>query len=270
MIGEYSRGGFNAVLVKIENTVFREDSGIRGLDGKPIQIDSTYQPERRLKFSGVVVQLPIGLGNAPLTQVPPGYPSYGAIRQMNDGEQDDPHPALYSSGGNYEYKFMSDIPQEVLLGDLIYFKWKALHNRSNLVAETKGSPKVWIFRIPYDQILCVVRNKEIIPIGSQVLIDPIFESWDNILRPTFYPYKDKFNKPIPRPKSEWLQTKVAPGHLNRTGIVSHIGSPLIGEQVYLKIGDKISYKPNFKNFIEIEGRNYFALRQDQILAFDRK
>lgn len=268
MIGEYTRGGYNAVLVKIENSVFRDDSGITGLDGKPIQIDSSYQPERRLKYSGVVVQLPIGLGNAPISQVSSGFPGYGAIRRFDDDDMDEPHPALYQLGGNYQYKFLSDIEQEVKLGDKIYFKWKTLHNRGNLVAETKGSSKSWIFRVPYDNIICSIRDEKIIMIGSNVLIDPIFESWEEILVPTFYPYKDALGMPIQRPKDQWIQTKTAPTHKNKIGKVAAIGSPLKGEECYLKVGDRISYKPNFRNFTEIEGGKYFVLRQDQILAYD--
>jgi co-chaperonin GroES (HSP10) len=103
-------------------------------------------------------------------------------------------------------------------------------------------------------------------IGSHVLIDPIMESWDEILHPTYYDIKDKFGAKIPRPKSEWLQIKTAPAKKDRQGIIKHIGSPLRGEKCHLAQGDKILFKPNMRNLIKIEDKNYFVMRQDQIVC----
>jgi co-chaperonin GroES (HSP10) len=105
-----------------------------------------------------------------------------------------------------------------------------------------------------------------IMIGSHVLIDPILETFDEILRPTYYDIKDKFGNFIQRPKKEWIQIKTAPSKKDRQGIVVEVGTPLRGEKCYIKKGDKILFKPNMKNLIKIEGKSYFVLRQDQILC----
>jgi hypothetical protein len=267
MIGNYKKAGYNSVLVLIEGSIFNEDTGVQGLNGLTIQADTSYQPEKRLKCHGKVIKLPVDLSNVPISQASSGFPVYGASRDLNN-EDEEISTSLYSTGGNFEFKFMSDIPQEIQEGDKIYFRWRVLMSMGNKVAESKGSPKQWIFKVPYDQIICAVREGKIIPIGSNVLIDPIFESWDEILRPTYYPYKNSLGEPIERPKSEWLQIKVAPGHKERVGKVAHIGSPLKGDRRYMKAGDHVLYKPKLRNMVEIEGGKYFVLRQDQILTFE--
>lgn len=265
MIG-YKRGGAGYVLVKLTGSLFNTDNKAKGIDGKEIMIDASFQKEKRARIDGTVIQLPFFMGNAPISQIPIGYPAYGQIRDRRGEDIDDSMPELYSEmGGQYEYKMMADIEQEVQLKDKIYFKWRTTFNHKNLLAQSM-EPPAWIFRCQYDNIYCVVRDGKIIMIGSHVLIDPIMESWDEILHPTYYDIKDKFGKKIPRPKSEWLQIKTAPAKKDRQGIVAHIGSPLRGEKCYLSAGDKILFKPNMRNLITIEGKKYFVMRQDQIVC----
>lgn len=263
----FSKGGSGYVLIKITGNLFNTKTGIKGLDGQDLQVDSTFQKERRARLDGEVIQTPFYMGNAPISQIPIGYPSYGQIRDIKE-DMDDSVPQLYAAtGGLYEYKMMSDIIQEVNIGDKIYFKWRVTFNHKNLMAQSVGNgTPTWIFRCQYDNIYCKVTDGKITMIGSHVLIDPVKETWDEILHPTYYDIKGADGKYIPRPKSEWIQVKTAPGNKDRQGVVAEVGTPLKGEKCLLSKGDRILFKPNMKSLLTIEGKQYFVLRQDQIVC----
>jgi len=200
MIG-YKQGGSGYCLIKIQGNLFDTNTGKKGVNGQEIVLDATFQKERRARIDGEVIQIPFYMGNAPIVQVPIGFPGYGLIRDLGDEEVDESIPELYSpTGGIYDYKLMSDIEPEVQIGDKIYFKWRVTFNHKNLLAQSMEGTPTWIFKVPYDHIYCAVRDGKIIMVGSHVLIDPVMETWDSILRPTYYDIKDKDGNFIPRPK----------------------------------------------------------------------
>lgn len=265
MIG-YSKGGTGYCLVKIDN-LFEDTTEAKGINNIPLMTDTTFQPERRIRTTGEVIQLPLFMGRQPIMQIPGGYPGYGAIRYIPDHDSDEELSQALYSHGYYDYRLMEDIAPEVEIGMKIHFKWRTLFARKNLIAETKGKDgRQWIYKVPYDQIYCGVKDGEIIPIGSHVFIDPVLESWDEILLPTYSHIKDKEGKPIIKPKSQWIQTKSAPSQKDRLGIVRHIGTPLRGDVRHLEVGDKVLYKPNLKSMITVEGAKYFIMLQDMIVC----
>lgn len=260
MIG-YSKGGSGYCLIKVDN-LYRVDEKI---NGQAIVIDNSFRPEHRVRTWGKIIQLPFIMGNTPIIQKSNGYPGYGAIR-MAEGEMSAPAESFYTPGSVNQYKMMSDIVQDLAIDDLIYFKWRVIYSLKNRIAEEVGKDKKksWIYKVPYDHIFCKVKDDKITMVGSFVLIDPIFETWDEILRPTYTQFKDKHGNWIPKPKSEWLQVKVAPSKLDKTGIVAHVGAPLRGETCELKPGQKVLFRPNLKNLVTIEGRKYFVMLQDHV------
>lgn len=269
MLISYKKGGAGYVLIKVHS--LRDSStGYKGIDGKEIMVDTSFEPERKVRTNGEVIQLPFYMGSIPFSQIPIGTPSYGAIRDVTDGDMDDPHPALYSIGGFMEYKLTSDIEPEVQIGDKIYFPWRVLHAAKNMIAETisKEATKVktWIYKVPYDNIYCAVRDGKTIMVGSWVFIDPIWETWEEILRPTYYPFKNARGEFEKRPQKEWLQVKVAPSKMDRQGIVAHVGSPLRGERCNLAVGDKVLFRPNLRNLVKIEDKKYFVMRQEHVVC----
>jgi hypothetical protein len=179
---------------------------------------------------------------------------------------DDAHPALYRIGNINKYKFMSDIAPEVEVNDLIYFKWRVLYSAQNIIAKSSGDSPEMIVKVPYDHIFCAVRNGKIIPIGGNVLIDPEFESMDDILKPTYYPTVDSQGNKMPRPKEEWIKVKQFPEDKDRQGTVKHVGTPLKGDRCFLEPGMRVVYKNRLKNLVTIEGGKYIVLPHNTILA----
>lgn len=266
MIG-YKKGGTGYCLIKVDNP-FEVDTGAKGINNIPLVSDVTFQPERRARTSAIVIQEPLFLGNQPILQVNSGWPGYGPVRHIPDHDSDEDISTVLYSQGDYNYKVMSDIAPEVKIGDKAYFVWRVLFNRKNLIAETKAKSgdREWIYRLSYENIYCVVRDENIIMIGSYVLIDPILESWESIFVPTYSHIKDEHGKPILKPRSQWIQSKTAPAQKDRLGIVKHIGTPLRGDVCHLSVGDKVLYKPNLKSMITVEGVKYFCMRSDFVVA----
>lgn len=267
MTEKFSKGGVGFCLVEMKGGMYNEGTGVKGVDGKEIIVgDVGFRREHYVKTKAKVIQLPIGLSHNPITMHSFGFPPYGACRTI-DGDMDDPSPAIYSNNPPMEYKLSSDIRQEVCLHDDIYFKWRVVFSKQNLIAQSADKPPSFIFKVPYDHIYCAVRDGNIIMIGSHVLIDPVWEQWEDILVKTYYQnIKNPDGSLMERPKKEWILKKASPDKKDRQGIIAHIGSPLKGWNTDLKQGDRILYKAKLNNLVTIEGKKYFVLRQDQIVC----
>jgi hypothetical protein len=229
------------------------------IKGRELHFDPMFQPWLHVRKYGTVTQLPYRLTAIPIMQENAGIPPYYD----------------YSP---YEYRYLSDISMEVQIGDKIYFHHNTIIRlQQNLVYEEKVAnaekgvfePRYFL-KVRYDQVICAVRNGEIIPIGSYVLVEPDWESLDDILRPTYEltGLLDDQGQPMKRlkPKDQWLQIKPAPNYHSLTGFVRHIGSPFIGDKCENQVGQKIVYRRNADWMMEIEGEKYFAIRQRHILG----
>ena len=264
MIEKYKRGGIGMVLVRMEHT-HKVNTGIVGLNGQELVIgDHEYQKERNARTQATVIQTPLSIGRKPIGSKREGIPKYGPIR-IPEADIDGINDAVYARPKT-EYTWMSDIAPEVQVGDSIYFAWNQTFDGRNVIAKAKDG-KSMILRIAYDTIHAVVRDGKIIPIGGNVLIDPIWENFDSTLRPTYYPFNGPDGKPAVRPKSEWIQVKLFEKHKDREGVIKYIGTPLKGQRCALKPGMRVMYKPVLQNLLDIEGGKYFVMRQDQILLY---
>jgi hypothetical protein len=263
MLG-FKRGGVGYVLIKTDS-IHEHTINLVGENGQKLISDVTYLPQQRTRVYGTVIQTPVEMGMGFVSMSSPGVPGYGAIRTYNHHDMETPHPAFYKIGGTTQYKFMHDIFPDVEINDLIYFKWPALAKK-NLVAESRGEPKEFLFKIPYDQIICVVRDGKIIPIATHVLVDPERETFRDILAPTFYPTPGPDGQPVPRPESEWIMKKAFPENKPRQGTIAHVGKPFRGDLPTMQEGMKVLLKLNIKNLYTIEGREYIVIPQSKILA----
>lgn len=257
----FRRGGVGYVLVKTD-TILEDSVG----DGRPILVDGSYDRAKVVRTYATVVQTPVSMGNYPIRQIPVGFPGYGAIRIYKDHDMDNPHPALYRIGGVNKYRFMSDIAEEVMVGDRIYFKWRVMYGRNNILARSEGDNPEYLVKVPYDHIYCAVRGGEIIPIGGHVLIQPEREDEREIMIKTYYDVKDRNGNPVERPESQWIRTKIFPDNKDRVGTVFRTGTPLRGDGRYLENGIRVVYKTRLKSLLLVEGHRYFIIPQNNILA----
>lgn len=265
----YRKSGTGYVLVVCEAT-HKAGTGRMGIDGKEIIIDIAFNPMQYAFNHAVVHQLPFEMGNMPIMQVPCGAPGYGSINTPK-GSMEYPSTDIYTIGGVYKYKYISDIVPEVQIGDKIYFKPRTLNNARNLMGTLKdenGKAQKYIYKVPYENIFCAVRDGKIIMIGGWVLLEPMMEDFEDILIPTYHQYlRDEKGNPLLLPKEQWRKKKQAPEHDNLRGKVAHIGNPLKGEPCDIQAGATVIFRRQIKTFFQvIEGERYIILSQDQIMA----
>lgn len=236
----------NFVIFKTD-TLFNYGVKFKGIGGKDLVIDPTFEPARHVRIYGEVVSLPFELTNFPITQEYRGLPSYGVESP-------------------FRYKFLNDIEQELEIGDRIYFHFNTVKQHNFVQVDGVHPDRVWYIKVRYDQIICAVRKGQIIPIGGYVLVDPDFESWEDISIPTYSDLLGEDGKQILKPKSQWLVKKSAPQYKYLLGFVRHIGSPLRGDKCEVKQGQKIVYKPNADWTVRVEDRDYFVIKQRHIVG----
>ncbi|HDZ13606.1 MAG TPA: hypothetical protein ENH60_01745 [Pricia sp.] len=284
------KAGDNNVIFKVDR-LFTDKVKVKG---KKLFFDPSFDPQRHTQTWGEVVQIPLKLTGLPIMQEDAGTPPY-------------------HERGTYRYKFVSDIEQEIKIGDKVYFHFNTMLSPNNQIKTDRsftGSVKSMLFKVRYDQVLAAIRytpaektmdvwnctmrlhelrsesgetifaqldgdniyRREIIPIGSYALIRPDMESWDEIIVPTYFTspegkvLKDKFGKKIEKPREKWLQIKQAPEAKHLLGFVEHIGSPLRGDKRQVNPGDHIYYRHNADWVVNIEGEDYYMIRQRHIIA----
>lgn len=237
----------NFVVFKTD-TLHNTGTVFKGIGGKNLVLgDPNFDPAKHVRIYGEVLSLPIELTDIPITQEYKGLPSY-------------------STQSPYRYKFLSDISQEIKVGDRIYYHFNTIKPHNMINVEGVHPNRTWYIKVRYDQIICAVRDGNIIPIGGYMLVDPDFESWEDIMVPTYSNIQDNDGKPILKPKSQWLVRKSAPGYKYLLGFVRHVGTPLRGDKVEVKVGQKIVYTRNADWLVNIEGKDYFVIKQRHVLG----
>jgi len=236
----------NYIIFKTDQ-MFNDKVKFKGVGGKELVIDPSFDPQRHIRTYGEVVSLPLHLTKRPIMQEHRGTPAP-------------------TEGSPFEYRFLSDVKQEVKVGDRIYFHFNTITMRNCVKEEGKHPDRTWYFKVSYDQIICAVRDGQIIPIASYALVIPDYETWDDILHPTYTNLKDAEGRPIPKPKDQWIQTKVKPEYHFLTATVKYVGSPLGKDALEIEPGQKIWYRRNADWMNTIEGVEYFAIRQRHIIG----
>lgn len=233
------------------NTRFEEVLDAKGIGGQQLVLNTTWDPDRHSRIYGEVISIPKRLSKfLPIGQDYTGYPL--------PSPQSDYLPVI---------KFMKDIVMEVRVGDRIYFNFKTLRYEENFIGYFPVNEEIKpVYKVRYDLVHCVVRDKEIIPIGGHVLLSPDMEDMEDILIPVMSSIKDNEGNLIPLPKDKWIQTKLEPQNKYLRAYVTHIGTPLRGWQCHFKVGDhvimrKIGGKRSPYPVRQIEGEQYYVTRQ---------
>ena len=262
---------FQDYIIFKTDKMFDDKVKYKGLNGREIIFDPSFQPWLHVRTYGEVVSVPLHLSSVPMPlQEPVGTPSY-------------------HDNAPIRFKHMRDIVPNVEVGDKIYFHYNTI-SMQNLVHQEGAHPdRTFYFKVRYDQVICAVRedktighvsdgshssgertvkvsHKKIIMVAGYTLVEPEYETLDDILIPVYTNMVDQDGKRIPKPKDQWIQTKKAPEYRDLKGTVRHVGEPLKGDVCEVKEGDKIIYRKNADWMVKIEGVDYFAIRQRHILG----
>lgn len=165
-----------------------------------------------------------------------------------------------------DFRKMSDITPTIEIGDSVYFHYGVLGEEANemMVAILNGDP---VYRVRYDRIWARKdKNGKIEGVGSNVLVEPITESWEDIKLKTYTELKDTEGNFIPRPEEEWLYMKVAPETNKLEGIVKYSGENF-KEYHPVEEGRKVIFVKNADFQIKIEEEQLFVMKAHNIMCY---
>lgn len=151
----------------------------------------------------------------------------------------------------------SRIKPDVEVGDKVYFHYNALREESAI----PDSDHLWF--IEYQDVFCTVRNGNIIPIGSRVLVEALYDP--NVTEVEIDGITVKATL-----TASGIVDQINVKHDLKKGKLAFIGEPLRGDKYLdVKSGDTIYFTKDadFRN--TIEGKDYFIMYQDDIIAVNR-
>lgn len=143
---------------------------------------------------------------------------------------------LGSDAMDFSCHKLQDCEMEVKVGDKAYFYYIAFNDENLLVHEDK-----MYLKVRYDSIICVVRNGDIKTIAGHCLITP-------------------------KTKVESFLLYNVEKVQSLTGVVDYAPSPYIGKSIGFGAGDTIHFFENSEFENEIEGKKYYVMRQEYIIA----
>lgn len=169
-----------------------------------------------------------------------------------------PYPKDYLKGVGI-WVTMSDIDPIIRKGDRIYYHFNAISEDNRLKGYFEDT-KSKTFRVGYDQIFCVVREGEIIPVGGHVLVEKVFD-------PGVEEIEVKGVKVMAKTSASGLVTEVGSKPVSYAGTIAYIGAPFkCDPDLGLVAGDKIVFTKESDWVNKIEGKEYYVMRQRDIIA----
>jgi len=142
-------------------------------------------------------------------------------------------------------RYKTDV--EISVGDKVYFHHFVVADDMKI---TSGD-KVY-YKLPRYHMYCVVKNLNIIMLDYWVLVSPIMEKEEDIIK-EFGTLK--------------LWTKTAPGEINLMGKVEHVSTA--GIEQGINKGDTILFKKDSEYKMTIEGNDYYRMELANVVAVIR-
>lgn len=140
------------------------------------------------RISGIVTSLPRGYSDLKIDPVDPGVPNYKIYvghdviqERVNEGYKWDRENYYYpGSTESYEFRSMQDVDPhvDVRIGDTVYVHPNQLEEE-NALWKKDGK---YYFRVRVDEILCAVRDGQIIAQGQHVLVKPNMEKESDLIQ----------------------------------------------------------------------------------------
>lgn len=209
------------------------------------KVDNRYQYKR---IFGRVEACPRGYSDEILSLIDPGSPEPRAYMshdmiaaKIKMGHKGLGRHNYCPSGYTHQHKTRRHIGEriDVQRFDRIYFDYRVTEPE-NLVGEHNGHG---LYKVAPEQILCVVRDGEIIMQGGWCFVEPIMETWEEITTKSGIIMKTQ-------PEAKYLQ-----------GIIWHIAP-----KYNIVPGDKILYEVNANWEVKIEGKAFYAIEESDILG----
>ena len=201
------------------------------------------------RIYGDVISVPRAFSGEKVTAIDPGLPSPkryisgDEIQEkinlgMRSYSKADYSPTTYPGS---EYITLKDIGKktDIRVGDRVYVDYKATaFDQHEGMRDGKD-----IFKVRVDEIICVVRDGQLISQGGWTLVRPNKETWEDITT------------------EMGIITKVAPENIPLEGFIMACDFT-----EGLSVGDKIVYQNDADWLVKIEGEEIFAIQERDVIA----
>jgi co-chaperonin GroES (HSP10) len=221
--------------------------------GLELKFVTDYEPERNRRIFGTVVAVPQKLTQKQLKQEMPGLPEPARYIDHEIVSKVGVELIQYQCG-IYEptWKTIADIPQDVQVGDKIYFHFNTLVPENKIKLKDGRN----LYKLNYTNALCVVRSSEIIGVSGHVLIEPVYEDGTIDLGNNIKGKVNEFNLVTDlHTKAKYLE-----------GIVRHVCKPLHGDELDLHPGERIFFVENSDWEVKIEDKIFYCMKYWDIIA----
>jgi len=138
---------------------------------------------------------------------------------------------------------------ELQSGEKVYFHHFVCDERINKlisVASDSNITKEKIYQAYIDQVYCVIRDEKIIMLQDYVFVEPIYEDDSQYVT------------------SSGIYLKAEKEVMKEKGIVRHINK--FSEDLGIKVGQKVIFQKSCNYEMEVEGKKYYRMRNENIVA----
>lgn len=153
------------------------------------------------------------------------------------------------------------IRKDVRLGDTIYFHFNSIDEDTRIeIGED------YYYQISYDQIICIVRDGEIIMVGGRILVRPYFDKDIQDIDHLGGKIKVKTTASgLVSTVIGWDVESKDGHHLNK-GTLAHISHEAVGDMpLPIKAGDTVYFETDSDWENWIEDKMYFVMRQEDLI-----
>ena len=222
------------------------ETGLIRLNTAWYRVEQELDRYERKLLSGIVHAVPIGYSEKNFMPIDPGYPNprifvgHDAIQQQRNLGYDWGNEK-YNAGLKDKIEFMSVADYGRLIdakvGEKVYFH-PSVTEPENFIEEKDG--KMYYYA-PVDQIICTVTEKGIRMQGGYVLVEPHMEEEMALISETGLIVKTE------------VEAKMLEGTIRH-----------VRDGIDLKAGDEILFQESSDWVFNVEGTDYYALREDEI------
>ena len=204
----------NSIIVKIE----KEMEDTVAFNGGELIIDPMFRPQWNTRIYGKVV-------------------ATNSNEKFYQAEWNDPSSKM-------------KIADEIKVGDLVYFNYKAVDNKAFQLDDKMVS-------VPYDWVFCYVRDGKLTPTSGWILADILYDEGESIVDVDGHSIECSVKGDL-----------VVSIHKKKRTDISKVKyvSEFIDNPSSLKFGDivKMENGCNFEN--DIEGKTYYLFREENVVA----
>lgn len=183
-----------------------------------------------------------------------------------------------------EYETLNGVDPEIEKDGLVYFHYGTLLDDENyLMRYNTDQGNQLIYRVPYSEIFCFVKGGKIKMLNSYVFVSQVIDPRVETIDTGFYKTKGimKGNLVVSVDANDWVPDSSNPddptkkvkkekhykfGSKYLTGKLEHIGRAVSGDSRSIRPGTQIIFRPGSEFENVIEGKEYWTMRQWDIVA----